>query len=193
MIGICGNVAVMVLAFRSGMGRRQAAVPARDPRSPAPGSFTHTIHTLVPVKYMYGPERPFTRRSADCPWDARAVQPVPLPRRGPCASVRAVPRIGGRHRPAAALLSRSQTEGCRSGRTGRSRIPLYACAYRGFESHPLRQIFDMFQTLGVRPGKWKKPRTLPPDAVLQTFCKHAALPSVGLELDPRVFNVRWRG
>ena len=32
-------------------------------------------------------------------------------------------------------------ERCRSGRTGRSRKPLYARAYRGFESHPLRQAW----------------------------------------------------
>ena len=29
-------------------------------------------------------------------------------------------------------------ERCRSGRSGRSRKPLYPCGYRGFESHPLR-------------------------------------------------------
>ena len=35
------------------------------------------------------------------------------------------------------------TERCRSGRTGRSRKPLYARAYRGFESLPLRHIISM--------------------------------------------------
>ena len=31
-------------------------------------------------------------------------------------------------------------ERCRSGRSGRSRKPLYVHAYRGFESHPLRHL-----------------------------------------------------
>lgn len=35
----------------------------------------------------------------------------------------------------------ARLERCRSGRTGRSRKPLYARAYRGFESHPLRQVY----------------------------------------------------
>jgi hypothetical protein len=40
----------------------------------------------------------------------------------------------------ASLVTTSRpAEGCRSGRTGRSRKPLYARAYRGFESHSLRQ------------------------------------------------------
>jgi hypothetical protein len=31
-------------------------------------------------------------------------------------------------------------ERCRSGRSGRSRKPLWVCAHRGFESHPLRHL-----------------------------------------------------
>lgn len=37
---------------------------------------------------------------------------------------------------------RTSAERCRSGRTGRSRKPLCAQAYRGFESHPLRHFLD---------------------------------------------------
>jgi hypothetical protein len=44
-------------------------------------------------------------------------------------------QLGGGHRASAGWL----LEGCRSGRTGRSRKPLYPYGYRGFESHPLRQ------------------------------------------------------
>ena len=48
--------------------------------------------------------------------------------------------------------ARLSAEGCRSGRTGRSRKPLYARAYRGFESHPLRQqVLDIAQfSIGIR-------------------------------------------
>ena len=42
--------------------------------------------------------------------------------------------------PAAAFpCSRFLAERCQSGRSGRSRKPLCVQAYRGFESHPLRQ------------------------------------------------------
>ena len=37
--------------------------------------------------------------------------------------------------------SRFSTERCQSGRSGRSRKPLYLHGYRGFESHPLRHRF----------------------------------------------------
>jgi hypothetical protein len=37
-------------------------------------------------------------------------------------------------------------ERCRSGRSGRSRKPLWVCAHRGFESHPLRQFRHYHQT-----------------------------------------------
>ena len=38
------------------------------------------------------------------------------------------------------LTFTTPAERCRSGRTGQTRNLLYALAYRGFESHPLRQI-----------------------------------------------------
>ena len=39
--------------------------------------------------------------------------------------------------------TRDPAEGCQSGRLGRSRKPLYAQAYREFESHPLRHRFPL--------------------------------------------------
>ena len=39
----------------------------------------------------------------------------------------------------ASFCMRARAERCRSGRSGRSRKPLYPQGYRGFESHPLRQ------------------------------------------------------
>jgi hypothetical protein len=47
----------------------------------------------------------------------------------------------------ASYCMRALTERCRSGRSGRSRKPLYPQGYRGFESHPLRQTH-----LPVRPN-----------------------------------------
>ena len=66
-----------------------------------------------------------------------------------------VPRAGARRRacrlaPPSLLSGRLRrghafrAERCRSGRSGRSRKPLYPCGYRGFESHPLRQKIRIF-------------------------------------------------
>ena len=51
------------------------------------------------------------------------------PTREPALSLRVLARL-----PICPLA-----EGCQSGRSGRSRKPLYPQGYRGFESHPLRQ------------------------------------------------------
>ena len=50
-----------------------------------------------------------------------------------------------------------QTEGCQSGRSGRSRKPLSVQAFRGFESHPLRQSLPAQQSPGPF-GTAEKPR-----------------------------------
>jgi ChrR Cupin-like domain len=72
-----------------------------------------------------------------------------------------------------------RVEGCRSGRTGRSRKPLYARAYRGFESHSLRHLVSAlagsldnslktpeFLGFSARVG-WRRPRlhlAVPPES-----------------------------
>ena len=45
----------------------------------------------------------------------------------------------GKHTDTSQLIIKYK-EGCESGWIGRSRKPLYASVYRGFESHPLRQV-----------------------------------------------------
>ena len=84
-------------------------------------------------------------RPAACPWWAFPV---------PSGAVRGPP---SGPRPGA--------EGCRSGRTGRSRKPLYPCGYRGFESHPLRQSFN-----DLDDRHFSERKVNPAD--LQTHCKH---------------------
>ena len=74
-------------------------------------------------------------------------------RRRPClrkaAEFRSVPAA----RPSLVRgVGRRPAERCRSGRTGRSRKPLYACAYRGFESLPLRQQVRRFQVSRTMRG-----------------------------------------
>ena len=54
-----------------------------------------------------------------------------------------------------------RSEGCRSGRTGRSRKPLYARAYRGFESHSLRQARHSGHSFSPRSSGPKARRLRP--------------------------------
>ena len=68
-------------------------------------------------------------------------------------------RPAGRSTRAASPPPRRRTsaERCRSGRTGRSRKPLCAQAYRGFESHPLRQLCVFLcdiNIFGTSPTEW---------------------------------------
>src|SRR5215831_19413078 len=61
--------------------------------------------------------------------DFQAARDILAGREGMVARTRSPPYKRGR----------KTTERCRSGRSGRSRKPLCVQAYRGFESHPLRQ------------------------------------------------------
>ena len=115
------------------------AKPSRtaDQRSCRAGH--HRSAKLPPrVRAPYEPGRLF--RSAK-PRSWQAEPRLVLAGAGPGAAWRADPQTARGCRCPDQTLDkpRPRQEGCRSGRTGRSRKPLYARAYRGFESHSLRQ------------------------------------------------------
>ena len=122
-------------------GRWSASTPAssRAPRS-----------LLCDARPRTGPPARGGTKGAAAALTCRPRSPVARPgRRGPCdgrgqwldtGSVAGAP---------------GRAEGCRSGRTGRSRKPLYARAYRGFESHSLRQYQLSEPALRPRIGPLK--------------------------------------
>ena len=145
--------------------RRSGPAPARAPqrdtaRGLRPGGDTghgfgtrpiggvRVAHRHVRVADMRrgGPVSDGERADGDCRGDRRGGiarlglrrgRLVPICADGACSTRTC--RVGSA-RSSAATADAPTAERCRSGRTGRSRKPLSAQAFRGFESLPLRQL-----------------------------------------------------